>query len=34
MTVEEVLKDLEKLDQPKVASISNDLRNSLTHHGV
>ena len=29
--IEEILKDLEKLDQPKVASISNDLRNSLTH---
>ena len=24
-----VIKDLEKLDQPKVASISNDLRNSF-----
>lgn len=23
------IKDLERLDQPKVASISNDLRNSL-----
>ena len=29
--IEEILKDLEKLDQSKVASISNDLRNSLTH---
>ena len=29
--IEEILKDLDKLDQPKVASISNDLRNSLTH---
>ena len=27
--IEEILKDLEKLDQPKGASISNDLRNSL-----
>ena len=27
--IEEILKDLEKLDQPKVASISNDLRNSF-----
>ena len=29
--IEEILKDLEKLDQPKVASISNDLRNSFLH---
>lgn len=29
--IEEILKDLEKLDQSKVVIYSNDLRNSLTH---